>query len=214
MRRIWNEDENKTEKHRGAELSEQSIGAFAVVTHELYLNCFEPRVLSGKFIIRLAQIRVLIMSQRIAAPATDSLPEHSDVWQTFSQFYDGRPPNSMLTMAHVPGLVTAFADLAQACIRRPGNIPPIRNGSSPISPAAPQDAGIARRIRCIMARRTALMRSGWRRSGISKTALCSPRRKRRASGLRSRSVPTASPTRMLKARSNIIPIRKWRKLSR
>lgn len=29
----------------------------------------------------------------------------------------------MLTMAHVPGLVSAFANLAQACIRRPGNIP-------------------------------------------------------------------------------------------
>jgi alkylhydroperoxidase family enzyme len=63
------------------------------------------------------------MVQRIAPPKPDDLREHSDVWATFSQFYDGRPPNSMLTMAHVPGLVQAFADLAQACIRRPGNIP-------------------------------------------------------------------------------------------
>lgn len=63
------------------------------------------------------------MSQRIAPPAAADLPEFSDVWEVFSQFYDGRPPNSMLTMAHVPGLVKAFADLAQACIRRPGNIP-------------------------------------------------------------------------------------------
>ena len=63
------------------------------------------------------------MSQRIAPPATANLPEFSDVWETFSRFYDGRPPNSMLTMAHVPGLVKAFADLAQACIRRPGSIP-------------------------------------------------------------------------------------------
>jgi alkylhydroperoxidase family enzyme len=63
------------------------------------------------------------MVQRIAPPKPDDLREHSDVWETFSQFYDGRPPNSMLTMAHVPGLVQAFADLAQACIRRPGSIP-------------------------------------------------------------------------------------------
>ncbi|MCF8478612.1 MAG: carboxymuconolactone decarboxylase family protein [Pseudolabrys sp.] len=67
--------------------------------------------------------KVTIMSQRIAPPAPDNSPEHADVWETFSQFYDGRPPNSMLTMAHVPGLVSAFADLAKACIRRPGNIP-------------------------------------------------------------------------------------------
>lgn len=63
------------------------------------------------------------MSQRIAAPVTINSPEYSEVWNIFSQFYDGRPPNSMLTMAHVPGLVQAFADLAGACIRRPGNIP-------------------------------------------------------------------------------------------
>lgn len=63
------------------------------------------------------------MTQRIAPPAFSDAEDHKDVWATFSQFYDGRPPNSMLTMAHVPGLVSAFADLAQACIRRPGNIP-------------------------------------------------------------------------------------------
>jgi alkylhydroperoxidase family enzyme len=66
---------------------------------------------------------VLFMSQRIAPPTATDQPGQSDVWQTFSQFYDGRPPNSMLTMAHVPGLVKAFGDLAQACIRRAGNIP-------------------------------------------------------------------------------------------
>jgi len=63
------------------------------------------------------------MSQRIAPPAAIDGAEHKDVWETFSQFYDGRPPNSMLAMAHVPGLVAAFAALAQSCIRRPGNIP-------------------------------------------------------------------------------------------
>ena len=63
------------------------------------------------------------MSQRIAPPTVSDQPEHQEVWATFSQFYDGRPPNSMLTMAHVPGLVSAFAALTQACIRRPGNIP-------------------------------------------------------------------------------------------
>ncbi|MCW5692607.1 MAG: carboxymuconolactone decarboxylase family protein [Pseudolabrys sp.] len=63
------------------------------------------------------------MPQRIAPPNTTNQPGNSDVWEIFSQFYDGRPPNSMLTMAHVPGLVKAFGDLAQACIRKPGNIP-------------------------------------------------------------------------------------------
>lgn len=64
------------------------------------------------------------MPQRIAPAIATDHPDYSAVWHTFAQFYDGRPPNSMLTMAHVPGLVKAFADLAQACIRRPGNIPP------------------------------------------------------------------------------------------
>jgi alkylhydroperoxidase family enzyme len=63
------------------------------------------------------------MGQRILPPANSEFAENSDVWKTFSQFYDGRPPNSMIAMAHVPGLVSAFAALACACIRNPGKIP-------------------------------------------------------------------------------------------
>ncbi len=63
------------------------------------------------------------MSQRILPPGQSEFAQNSDVWKTFSQFYDGRPPNSMIAMAHVPGLVTAFGDLARACIRQPGSVP-------------------------------------------------------------------------------------------
>lgn len=63
------------------------------------------------------------MSQRIAPPSSEGESFDPDVWKTFAQFYDGSPPNSMITMAHVPGLVQAFSDLAQACIRRPGVLP-------------------------------------------------------------------------------------------
>lgn len=62
------------------------------------------------------------MSQRIAPPMEPNLRD-GDAWTIFAKFYDGRPPNSMVTMAHVPGLPQAFADLAMACIRRPGNVP-------------------------------------------------------------------------------------------
>jgi len=65
----------------------------------------------------------LPMSQRILPPGDSEFAENSDVWRIFAQFYDGRPPNSMLAMAHVPGLVAAFGDLARACIRQPGSVP-------------------------------------------------------------------------------------------
>jgi alkylhydroperoxidase family enzyme len=63
------------------------------------------------------------MTQRIMPPKQNELEENSDALKAFAQFYDGQPPNSMLAMAHVPGLVTAFADLARACIRRAGHVP-------------------------------------------------------------------------------------------
>jgi hypothetical protein len=63
------------------------------------------------------------MSQRILPPGQSELSAYSEVWKTFAQFYDGRPPNSMFAMAHVPGLVPAFADLARARIRQPGSVP-------------------------------------------------------------------------------------------
>jgi alkylhydroperoxidase family enzyme len=65
------------------------------------------------------------MSQRIAPPPSDNDAQFDpDVWATFARFYDGKPPNSMMTMAHVPGLVSAFAALTTACIRQQGSIPP------------------------------------------------------------------------------------------
>jgi alkylhydroperoxidase family enzyme len=63
------------------------------------------------------------MTQRIAPPSQADARGSADAWQAFAQFYDGRPPNSMLTMLHVPGLFAAFAELAQVCIRRTGSIP-------------------------------------------------------------------------------------------
>lgn len=64
------------------------------------------------------------MSQRIAPPPQNGNEFAPDVWETFARFYDGHPPNSMVTMAHVPGLVSAFAALATACIRQPGMLRP------------------------------------------------------------------------------------------
>jgi len=58
------------------------------------------------------------MSQRILPPVQSEFSDNSDVWETFAQFYDGRPPNSMIAMAHVPGLVSAFADLARCPYRK------------------------------------------------------------------------------------------------
>ncbi len=63
------------------------------------------------------------MTQRIARPSLEKANFDPDVWETFARFYDGAPPNSMKTMAHVPGLVVAFSDLAKACIRNPGIVP-------------------------------------------------------------------------------------------
>jgi alkylhydroperoxidase family enzyme len=59
---------------------------------------------------------------RIQARRPEETPENADIWARFSQFYGGQPPNSMLTMAHVPGLVRAFSDLTAACIRNPGTV--------------------------------------------------------------------------------------------
>ena len=60
---------------------------------------------------------------RIRALSPEESPENREMWDRFANYYGGRPPNSMLTMAHVPGLAAAFAELTTVCIRRPGTVP-------------------------------------------------------------------------------------------
>jgi alkylhydroperoxidase family enzyme len=60
---------------------------------------------------------------RIRALSPEESPENKEAWDRFAGYYGGKPPNSMLTMAHVPGLVAAFSDLTAACIRKPGTVP-------------------------------------------------------------------------------------------
>lgn len=60
---------------------------------------------------------------RIRALSPEESPENSEIWARFAGYYGGNPPNSMLTMARVPGLVAAFSELTSVCIRRPGAMP-------------------------------------------------------------------------------------------
>jgi alkylhydroperoxidase family enzyme len=59
---------------------------------------------------------------RIAALRPDQSPENAAIWNRFAEFYGGAPPNSMLTMAQVPGLAGAFAELTNVCIRNAGSL--------------------------------------------------------------------------------------------
>jgi len=60
---------------------------------------------------------------RIRALSPEDSPENREIWDRFASYYGGNPPNSMLTMAQVPGLVAAFSELTSVCIRRPGTVP-------------------------------------------------------------------------------------------
>jgi alkylhydroperoxidase family enzyme len=60
---------------------------------------------------------------RIRALSPDESPENREIWERFASYYGGNPPNSMLTMARVPGLVAAFSELTSVCIRRAGTVP-------------------------------------------------------------------------------------------
>jgi alkylhydroperoxidase family enzyme len=60
---------------------------------------------------------------RIRALSPEESPENREIWARFANYYGGQPPNSMLTMAHVPGLAAAFAEITSVCIRRPGTVP-------------------------------------------------------------------------------------------